>query len=77
MTVAVSDKFIDAHHDFRLIIVTRDGSINLTPCERTLVYVVNFVTKTTLKALLLTLLQQNSQSQKRRTRRDSMKVNIS
>lgn len=56
LTVAVGDKFIDVHQDFRLIIVTRDAAIKLTPRERSLVSLVNFtVTKTALKAQLLTL----------------------
>jgi hypothetical protein len=50
LTVAVADKFVDDHPDFKLIIVLRDAH------ENALISVVNFtVTKMTLKAQLLTL----------------------
>lgn len=56
LTVSVGDKFINVHPEFRLLIVTRNSSIKLTPRELGLVSLVNFtVTKTALKAQLLTL----------------------
>ncbi|OHT00931.1 Cytoplasmic dynein 2 heavy chain 1 [Tritrichomonas foetus] len=56
LTVRVGDKFIDVHPEFRLIIVTRNSAIELTPREQSLVTTVNFtVTRTALRMQLLTL----------------------
>ena len=56
LTVSVGDKFIDVHPEFRLIIVTRNSSIQLSPREQSLVTTINFtVTRTALRMQLLTL----------------------
>lgn len=56
LTVRVGDKFIDVHPEFRLIIVTRNSAIKLSPREQSLVSTINFtVTRTALKMQLLTL----------------------
>jgi dynein heavy chain 2 len=56
LTVKIADKVVEVHPDFRLILVTRNSSIELTPRERSLALVVNFaVTKTALRTQLLSL----------------------
>jgi hypothetical protein len=56
LTVRIADKFVEVHPDFRLLLVTRNSAITLTPREASLVAVVNFtVTRVALRMQLLTL----------------------
>jgi hypothetical protein len=50
LTVRVADKFVEVHPDFRLILVTRNSAITLTPRKVSLFAVVNLaVTRAALR----------------------------
>jgi hypothetical protein len=55
LTMHVVGKCVEVHPDFRLILVTRNSAITLTPREVSLVAVVNFtMTRAALRMQLLT-----------------------
>jgi hypothetical protein len=64
LTVRVADKFVEVHPDFRLILVTRNSVITLTPREASLIAVVNFnVIRAALRMQLLTLVLSTEMSE--------------